>query len=246
MALPWKMEWHRGSLCFASPPPTSSLNPGVLTEQSGSLLLSNLLSLSPQAPHFPPGSDLLLKAASIYHSFLTWPVPYCDTFRELLTFISNELKAPGEGSCPAPGARNPALPRGPNPALPGAVPAPKLALPWGHRTQLCSGDQTQPYPGLCWHQTYLCPGHRSQPCPRLCQHQTQPCPGLHPGHQTQPCPGFVPLLLLSHFPLASWVLGEQCPSQTSAFPGGQDPALPPPSGWCSRVVQHRVRPDSSG
>ncbi|XP_032933003.1 phosphoinositide 3-kinase regulatory subunit 5 isoform X2 [Catharus ustulatus] len=47
------------------------------------------------APHFPPGSDLLLKAASIYHSFLTWPVPYCDTFRELLTFISNELKAPG-------------------------------------------------------------------------------------------------------------------------------------------------------
>ncbi|XP_056362031.1 phosphoinositide 3-kinase regulatory subunit 5 isoform X2 [Oenanthe melanoleuca] len=47
------------------------------------------------APHFPPGSELLLKAASIYHSFLTWPVPYCDTFRELLTFISNELKAPG-------------------------------------------------------------------------------------------------------------------------------------------------------
>ncbi|XP_071429931.1 phosphoinositide 3-kinase regulatory subunit 5 isoform X2 [Pithys albifrons albifrons] len=47
------------------------------------------------APHFPPGSDLLLKAASVYHNFLTWPVPYCDTFRELLTFISNELKAPG-------------------------------------------------------------------------------------------------------------------------------------------------------
>ncbi|NWU50532.1 PIRK5 kinase, partial [Dromas ardeola] len=36
------------------------------------------------APHFPPGSDLLLKAASVYHSFLTWPVPYCDIFRELL------------------------------------------------------------------------------------------------------------------------------------------------------------------
>ncbi|XP_066056641.1 phosphoinositide 3-kinase regulatory subunit 5 isoform X1 [Chamaea fasciata] len=47
------------------------------------------------APHLPPGSELLLKAASVYHSFLTWPVPYCDTFRELLTFISNELKAPG-------------------------------------------------------------------------------------------------------------------------------------------------------
>ncbi|XP_075626632.1 phosphoinositide 3-kinase regulatory subunit 5 isoform X1 [Balearica regulorum gibbericeps] len=47
------------------------------------------------APHFPPGSDLLLKAASVYHSFLTWPVPYCNIFRELLTFISDELKAPG-------------------------------------------------------------------------------------------------------------------------------------------------------
>uniref|UniRef100_A0A8B9BK36 Phosphoinositide 3-kinase regulatory subunit 5 n=1 Tax=Anser brachyrhynchus TaxID=132585 RepID=A0A8B9BK36_9AVES len=47
------------------------------------------------APYIPPGSELLLKAASIYHSFLTWPVPYCDIFRELLTFISDELKAPG-------------------------------------------------------------------------------------------------------------------------------------------------------
>ncbi|XP_013808632.2 phosphoinositide 3-kinase regulatory subunit 5 [Apteryx mantelli] len=47
------------------------------------------------APHFPPGSDLLLKAARIYHNFLTWPVPYCNIFRELLTFISDELKAPG-------------------------------------------------------------------------------------------------------------------------------------------------------
>uniref|UniRef100_A0A8C8BMJ2 Phosphoinositide 3-kinase regulatory subunit 5 n=1 Tax=Otus sunia TaxID=257818 RepID=A0A8C8BMJ2_9STRI len=52
------------------------------------------------APHFPPDSDLLLKAASVYHSFLTWPVPYCDIFRELLTFISNELKAPGKCSGP--------------------------------------------------------------------------------------------------------------------------------------------------
>uniref|UniRef100_A0A8C3L8N7 Phosphoinositide 3-kinase regulatory subunit 5 n=1 Tax=Chrysolophus pictus TaxID=9089 RepID=A0A8C3L8N7_CHRPC len=47
------------------------------------------------APHIPPDSELLLKAASIYHSFLTWPMPYCDVFRELLTFISDELKAPG-------------------------------------------------------------------------------------------------------------------------------------------------------
>ncbi|XP_074870527.1 phosphoinositide 3-kinase regulatory subunit 5 isoform X2 [Carettochelys insculpta] len=46
-------------------------------------------------PHFPPDSDLLLKAISTYHSFLTWPVPYCNICRELLTFISDELKAPG-------------------------------------------------------------------------------------------------------------------------------------------------------
>uniref|UniRef100_A0A7M4ELP5 Phosphoinositide 3-kinase regulatory subunit 5 n=1 Tax=Crocodylus porosus TaxID=8502 RepID=A0A7M4ELP5_CROPO len=46
-------------------------------------------------PHFPLDSDLLRKAISIYHNFLTWPVPYCDIFRELLTFISDELKAPG-------------------------------------------------------------------------------------------------------------------------------------------------------
>ncbi|EGV93855.1 Phosphoinositide 3-kinase regulatory subunit 5 [Cricetulus griseus] len=55
-------------------------------------------------PHFPPDSDLLLKAASTYHCFLTWPVPYCSICQELLTFIDAELKAPGEdqggqGSC---------------------------------------------------------------------------------------------------------------------------------------------------
>ncbi|XP_067403865.1 phosphoinositide 3-kinase regulatory subunit 5 isoform X2 [Emydura macquarii macquarii] len=46
-------------------------------------------------PHFPPDCDLLLKAVSTYHSFLTWPVPYCNIYRELLTFITDELKAPG-------------------------------------------------------------------------------------------------------------------------------------------------------
>uniref|UniRef100_A0A8C3SHL5 Phosphoinositide 3-kinase regulatory subunit 5 n=1 Tax=Chelydra serpentina TaxID=8475 RepID=A0A8C3SHL5_CHESE len=46
-------------------------------------------------PHFPPDSDLLLNAISTYHTFLTWPVPYCNIYRELLTFISDELKAPG-------------------------------------------------------------------------------------------------------------------------------------------------------
>ncbi|XP_075415251.1 phosphoinositide 3-kinase regulatory subunit 5 isoform X2 [Tenrec ecaudatus] len=46
-------------------------------------------------PHVPPNSDLLLKAARTYHRFLTWPVPYCSIFQELLTFIDAELKAPG-------------------------------------------------------------------------------------------------------------------------------------------------------
>uniref|UniRef100_A0A8D0GIA1 Phosphoinositide 3-kinase regulatory subunit 5 n=1 Tax=Sphenodon punctatus TaxID=8508 RepID=A0A8D0GIA1_SPHPU len=46
-------------------------------------------------PHFPPDSNLLLKAIRTYHSFLAWPVPYCNICRELLTFISDELKAPG-------------------------------------------------------------------------------------------------------------------------------------------------------
>ncbi|XP_059236604.1 phosphoinositide 3-kinase regulatory subunit 5 isoform X2 [Mustela nigripes] len=46
-------------------------------------------------PHFPPDSDLLLKAARTYHRFLTWPVPYCSISQELLTFIDAELKAPG-------------------------------------------------------------------------------------------------------------------------------------------------------
>ncbi|XP_049622313.1 phosphoinositide 3-kinase regulatory subunit 5 [Suncus etruscus] len=46
-------------------------------------------------PHFPPDSDLLLKASRTYHQFLTWPVPYCSICQELLTFIDAELKAPG-------------------------------------------------------------------------------------------------------------------------------------------------------
>ncbi|KAH0629583.1 hypothetical protein JD844_011770 [Phrynosoma platyrhinos] len=45
-------------------------------------------------PHFPSDSDLLLRALRTYRDFLTWPVPYCDICQELLTFISNELKAP--------------------------------------------------------------------------------------------------------------------------------------------------------
>ncbi|XP_030062168.1 phosphoinositide 3-kinase regulatory subunit 5 [Microcaecilia unicolor] len=46
-------------------------------------------------PHFPPESGLLRKAIKTFHSFLTWPVPYCNIYQELLSFITEELKAPG-------------------------------------------------------------------------------------------------------------------------------------------------------
>uniref|UniRef100_A0A6J0TY71 Phosphoinositide 3-kinase regulatory subunit 5 n=2 Tax=Pogona vitticeps TaxID=103695 RepID=A0A6J0TY71_9SAUR len=46
-------------------------------------------------PHFPSDSDLLLRAIQTYRAFLTWPVPFCNICQELLTFISNEVKAPG-------------------------------------------------------------------------------------------------------------------------------------------------------
>ncbi|XP_054834796.1 phosphoinositide 3-kinase regulatory subunit 5 [Eublepharis macularius] len=45
--------------------------------------------------HFPSNSDLLWRARKTYRGFLTWPVPYCDICRELLTFIDSEIKAPG-------------------------------------------------------------------------------------------------------------------------------------------------------
>ncbi|KAL8163022.1 UNVERIFIED_CONTAM: Phosphoinositide 3-kinase regulatory subunit 5 [Gekko kuhli] len=45
--------------------------------------------------HFPSNSDLLWRARKTYRGFLTWPTPYCDICQELLTFIDNELKAPG-------------------------------------------------------------------------------------------------------------------------------------------------------
>ncbi|XP_077183619.1 phosphoinositide 3-kinase regulatory subunit 5 [Paroedura picta] len=45
--------------------------------------------------HFPSNSDLLWRARQTYLDFLTWPVPYCSICQELLTFIDNELKAPG-------------------------------------------------------------------------------------------------------------------------------------------------------
>ncbi|XP_051889147.1 phosphoinositide 3-kinase regulatory subunit 5 [Pristis pectinata] len=48
-----------------------------------------------RTPFFPPESNLLNNAYSIYHSLLTWPVPYCNVCKDLLTFINDEMKAPG-------------------------------------------------------------------------------------------------------------------------------------------------------
>lgn len=46
-------------------------------------------------PYFSPAPHLLQQASETYHSFLTWPLPYCTIYRELLSFITDELKAPG-------------------------------------------------------------------------------------------------------------------------------------------------------
>ncbi|KAM4663846.1 phosphoinositide 3-kinase regulatory subunit 5 [Discoglossus pictus] len=48
-----------------------------------------------KAPYIPPESDLLPKAFQTFHDFLTWPAPYCYIYREVLTFIGVEQKAPG-------------------------------------------------------------------------------------------------------------------------------------------------------
>ncbi|XP_038633191.1 phosphoinositide 3-kinase regulatory subunit 5 [Scyliorhinus canicula] len=48
-----------------------------------------------RTPYFPPECKLLQKAYNIYHSLLTWPVPYCNVCKDLLTFIQDEMKAPG-------------------------------------------------------------------------------------------------------------------------------------------------------
>ncbi|XP_048346436.1 phosphoinositide 3-kinase regulatory subunit 5 isoform X2 [Sphaerodactylus townsendi] len=45
--------------------------------------------------HFPSNCDLLWRARRTYRDFLTWPMPYCNICQELLTFIDNELNAPG-------------------------------------------------------------------------------------------------------------------------------------------------------
>ncbi|XP_059804694.1 phosphoinositide 3-kinase regulatory subunit 5 [Hypanus sabinus] len=48
-----------------------------------------------QTPYFPPESNLLQNAYSIYHSLMTWPLPYCHICKELLSFINDEMKTPG-------------------------------------------------------------------------------------------------------------------------------------------------------
>lgn len=244
-------------LCFSS----SRFQTKPWSSHRGSLLVPTLPAVSPQAPHFPPGSELLLKAASVYHSFLTWPVPYCDTFRELLTFISNELKAPGERCCPAPSvpAPNPALDSvkdklspalAPNPALDSArdKPSPELCQ---HQTRLCH-HQTHPWtllkpnPALPWHQTHPC-----QQQIRLCQRQTQPqavpapnsaLPAPNPAPSSAssnpgPAPGFVPC--------CPWLVPPFLPASPSAV------SIPKlifsrVSTLPSRVVQHRVPVEEQG
>ncbi|XP_075073052.1 phosphoinositide 3-kinase regulatory subunit 5 isoform X2 [Mixophyes fleayi] len=47
------------------------------------------------APWIPEDCDLLSKAFETFHVFLTWPTPYCDIYQEVLSFISEEQKAPG-------------------------------------------------------------------------------------------------------------------------------------------------------
>ncbi|XP_067914164.1 phosphoinositide 3-kinase regulatory subunit 5 isoform X2 [Heterodontus francisci] len=48
-----------------------------------------------RTPYFPPECNLLKDAYNIYHGLLTWPVPYCNICKDLLTFIQDEMKAPG-------------------------------------------------------------------------------------------------------------------------------------------------------
>ncbi|KAM4033699.1 phosphoinositide 3-kinase regulatory subunit 5 [Anomaloglossus baeobatrachus] len=47
------------------------------------------------APWIPEECALLSKAFETFHVFLTWPAPYCDIYQEILSFISEEQKAPG-------------------------------------------------------------------------------------------------------------------------------------------------------
>ncbi|XP_043570522.1 phosphoinositide 3-kinase regulatory subunit 5 isoform X1 [Chiloscyllium plagiosum] len=48
-----------------------------------------------RTPYFPPECNLLKNAYNIYHGLLTWPIPYCNICKDLLTFIQDEMKAPG-------------------------------------------------------------------------------------------------------------------------------------------------------
>ncbi|KAM8945692.1 phosphoinositide 3-kinase regulatory subunit 5 [Pelodytes ibericus] len=48
-----------------------------------------------RTPCIPSHCDVLTKAFEAFHTFLTWPAPYCDIYQEILSFISEEQKAPG-------------------------------------------------------------------------------------------------------------------------------------------------------
>ncbi|XP_066519774.1 phosphoinositide 3-kinase regulatory subunit 5 isoform X2 [Hoplias malabaricus] len=48
-----------------------------------------------QAPHCPLEDDLLLEACEVFHTFLTWPEPYSNVCRRLLSILHQELRAPG-------------------------------------------------------------------------------------------------------------------------------------------------------
>ncbi|CAH2292102.1 phosphoinositide 3-kinase regulatory subunit 5 [Pelobates cultripes] len=48
-----------------------------------------------RTPCIPAGCDLLTNAFETFHVFLTWPSPYCNIYQEILSFISEEQRAPG-------------------------------------------------------------------------------------------------------------------------------------------------------
>ncbi|XP_069385811.1 phosphoinositide 3-kinase regulatory subunit 5 isoform X2 [Paralichthys olivaceus] len=48
-----------------------------------------------QTPHCPPDTELLEEAIEVFRCFLTWPEPYSNVCKNLLSTLQLELKAPG-------------------------------------------------------------------------------------------------------------------------------------------------------
>lgn len=65
------------------------------------LLLVRHLSLHRclQMPHCPPDTKLLEEAEEVFRCFLTWPEPFSSLFRNLLSTLQLEQKAPGKSVC---------------------------------------------------------------------------------------------------------------------------------------------------